>query len=80
MTAIAADVKDAEEKEQEEAVSAAQDREAREAFEQRCRSICTTLSAQTFPYTLEMNPAQCRSSSQVEMAHILQALQIRGLF
>ena len=35
MTAIAADVKDAEEKEQEEAVTAAQDREAREAFEQR---------------------------------------------
>ena len=35
MTAIAADVKDAEEKEQEEAVAAAQDREAREAFEQR---------------------------------------------
>lgn len=39
MTAIAADVKDAEEKEQEEAVTAAQDREAREAFEQRCHSI-----------------------------------------
>ena len=39
MTAVASDVKEVEAREQEEAVNAAEDRAAREAFEQRWRLL-----------------------------------------
>ena len=68
MTAIAADVKDAEEKEQEEAVTAAQDREAREAFEQKY-DLHPLLSADILVYVLFF----C-SVIIISLLHTLQAL------